>query len=61
LPCASASLLSHARLLVQDIQLKDLHRTRAALHEAQHECTRLRQQLELTQQCVDSCGLDVLD
>ena len=35
---------------LQDIQLKDLHRTRAALYEVQQECSRLKHQLELTQQ-----------
>jgi hypothetical protein len=36
--------------VLQDIQLKDLTRTRATLNEAQHECARLRQQLTLAQQ-----------
>lgn len=40
----------HVVVYVQDIQLKDLNRNRAALHEVQQECSRLRQQLELTQQ-----------
>jgi hypothetical protein len=35
---------------LQDIQLRDLHRTRAALHEAQAECTRLKEQMVLAQQ-----------
>lgn len=35
---------------LQDIQLRDLHRTRAALHEAQAECTRLKQQMVLAQE-----------
>ncbi|WIA35571.1 hypothetical protein OEZ86_003994 [Tetradesmus obliquus] len=35
---------------VQDIQLRDLNRTRAALNEAKEECARLRQQIALAHQ-----------
>jgi phage-related minor tail protein len=37
-------------LLLQDIQLRDLNRTRAALNEAKEECARLRQQIVLAHQ-----------
>jgi hypothetical protein len=47
--CACACVLLPPRV-TQDIQLKDLTRTRAALNEAQAECGRLKQQLALLTQ-----------